>query len=229
MIVFILEFGGPAADAAPILAPFYALQPVAATNETVPYTGTAHAGGAGVTDAVCQLGDNWRLYPVGLQSYNIRTNRAIFDLYKDMVNKNPAMSSSIVQFEGYPQEGVRAIEPDSTAYAHRGDSLLVYRLHLSCSPVTLTLTHNQSSYAPIWPPSEPALAAVADDYGHQARALFHEGDVPGSTLNTYVNYASSDETPEMLYGYEPWRLERLRELKREYDPRGRFNFYNPIR
>ena len=126
MIVFILEFGGSAADAAPILAPFYALQPVAATNVTVPYTGTAHAGGAGVTDAVCQPGDSWRLYPVGLQSYNIRTNRAIFDLYKDMVDKNPAMSSSIVQFEGYPQEGVRAVEPDSTAYAHRGDNLLVY-------------------------------------------------------------------------------------------------------
>lgn len=33
----------------------------------------------------------------------------------------------------------------------------------------------------------------------------------------------------MLYGYKPWRLERLRRLKREYDLRGRFDFYNSIR
>lgn len=109
-----------------MLAPLYALNPVAASKETVPYTGAAHAGGAGVTDAVCQPGGSWRLYPVGLQTYNISTNRAIFDLYRDMVNKHPAMTSSIVQFEGYPQEGVKAVEPDSTAYAHRGDNFLVY-------------------------------------------------------------------------------------------------------
>ena len=126
MVIFLLEFGGSAADAAPFLAPFYALQPFVATNETVPYTGAAHAAASGLTDAVCQPGNSWRLYPVGLQYYNISTNRAIFDLYKDMVNKYPAMSSSVIQFEGYPQQGVRAVEPDSTAYAHRGDTLLVY-------------------------------------------------------------------------------------------------------
>lgn len=143
MIVFFLEYGGPAADAAPLLAPFYALKPVATTNETVPYTGAAHAAGAGDTDAVCQPGQNWQLYPVGLQTYNISTNRAIYNLYKDMVNKHPAMNASVVQFEGYPQQGVKDIEPDSTAYAHRGDNLLVYD---SASPSILvypfTLTHS---------------------------------------------------------------------------------------
>lgn len=117
-----------------MLAPFYALQPVAMTNETVPYTGAAHASGAGNTDAVCQPGDSRKLYPVGLQSHNISTNRAIYDLHKDMISKNPSMSSSIVQFEGYPLQGVRAVEPDSTAYAHREDNLLVY-----ASPPFLTL------------------------------------------------------------------------------------------
>ena len=80
MIVFLFEFGGPAADAAPMLAPFYALKPVVATNETVPYTGAAHAAASGNTDTVCQLGNSWQLYPVGLQIYNISTNRAIYKL-----------------------------------------------------------------------------------------------------------------------------------------------------
>ena len=82
-----------------------------------------------------------------------------------------------------------------------------------------TLILKRISYGPNWPPSEPALAAVANNYGHQARDIFHDGDIPGRPLSTYVNYASSDKTPEMLYGYEPWRLEKLRGLKKKYDPR----------
>ena len=43
-----------------------------------------------------------------------------------------------------------------------------------------------------------------------------------------MNYASSNETLEELYGYEPWRLAKLRALKQKYDPHGKFDFYAPI-
>lgn len=43
-----------------------------------------------------------------------------------------------------------------------------------------------------------------------------------------MNYASDNETPEQSYGYEPWRLEKLRALKKKYDPGNRFGFYNSI-
>jgi FAD/FMN-containing dehydrogenase len=46
--------------------------------------------------------------------------------------------------------------------------------------------------------------------------------------HSYVNYAHGDEKLESLYGYEPWRLEKLRALKKEYDPKGKFSFYAPI-
>ena len=49
-----------------------------------------------------------------------------------------------------------------------------------------------------------------------------------SRLRAYVNYASGDETLQEIYGHEPWRLKRLRALKKKYDPRGQFNFYAPI-
>ena len=228
MVIFQLQYSGSAGDANVVLAPFYALQPVAVTNETVDNPGSAHAAGSGNTDPVCQPGSSWYEHPVGLQTFNIEANRAVYNLYKEMVNEYPAMNMSIVQFEAFPQEGVRAVEPDSTAYAHRGDSLLVL-VPSSLLPGIFHLMCPSSSYTPLWPPSEPGLAAVAYDYGHQARDLFHAGDAPGRTLNTYVNYASTDETPEMLYGYEPWRLEKLRRLKKKYDPKGKFNFYNPIR
>ncbi|KAL8752086.1 MAG: hypothetical protein Q9184_005850, partial [Pyrenodesmia sp. 2 TL-2023] len=72
-----------------------------------------------------------------------------------------------------------------------------------------------------------ALDALAPIYGEQARALFDAGE-PQRPLNAYVNYASGSETLEQMYGYEPWRLERLRGLKQKYDPENRFRFYNPI-
>ncbi|KAM0717478.1 hypothetical protein Q7P37_007330 [Cladosporium fusiforme] len=50
----------------------------------------------------------------------------------------------------------------------------------------------------------------------------------GGRLYAYVNYAHGDESLEAMYGYEKWRVERLRGLKREWDPMGRFGWYAPI-
>lgn len=51
-------------------------------------------------------------------------------------------------------------------------------------------------------------------------------------LQQYVNYGNTTVTmrdaPEALYGYEPWRLERLRELKKKYDPENVFRYYQPL-
>ncbi len=73
----------------------------------------------------------------------------------------------------------------------------------------------------------PALDALVPIYGRQARALLNDGE-PQRPLNAYVNYAYGDETLEQLYGYEPWRLQKLRALKKQYDPKNRYQFYNPI-
>ena len=125
VIIFILEYAGTKAQAEPLFAPFLTLKPVVATNVTVPYTGVAHAAGAGTEDPVCAKGLSWKLFPVGLQIYNISTNRAIYNIFSKMVTENPEFNNSVVQFEGYAMQGVKAVDPASTAYAHRGDNLLV--------------------------------------------------------------------------------------------------------
>lgn len=73
----------------------------------------------------------------------------------------------------------------------------------------------------------PALDALVPIYGRQARALLHNGE-PQRPLNAYVNYAYGDETLEQMYGHEPWRRQKLRTLKKKYDPMNRFRFYNPV-
>lgn len=48
-------------------------------------------------------------------------------------------------------------------------------------------------------------------------------------LQQYVNYGHGSKDPvEALYGYEPWRLEKLRKLKAEFDPEGHFSGYQPF-
>jgi FAD/FMN-containing dehydrogenase len=61
----------------------------------------------------------------------------------------------------------------------------------------------------------------------ELRSVLLEGS-GSNELHAYLNYAHGDETPEELYGHQPWRLNQLRELKKKYDPHGRFNFYGPV-
>lgn len=48
-------------------------------------------------------------------------------------------------------------------------------------------------------------------------------------MHSYVNYAHGDESLQEMYGFESWRLEKLRALKTLWDPEGKFGFYAPIR
>ena len=65
-------------------------------------------------------------------------------------------------------------------------------------------------------------------WSKEAVALIENGQVPRRPQSTYVNYAHGDEPLEAIYGWEPWRLEKLKSLKKQYDPDFKFKFYNPI-
>ena len=72
------------------------------------------------------------------------------------------------------------------------------------------------------------LKEPAETWAKEAWELWGAGS--GQPIQTYVNYASGQphETLESVYGYEPWRVDRLRGLKAKYDPYNRFRFYEPV-
>lgn len=122
------------------------------------------------------------------------------DIFQSMP---PEFRFSSMLIEGYSGAAVRAVPENSTAYAHRKQGILVG-------------TFIQAD-----------LANEALKYGTRIQEALVKAS-PDGKLHSYVNYAAGNEPREALYGHEPWRLQKLRKLKAEYDPHGRFNFYLPI-
>lgn len=108
--------------------------------------------------------------------------------------------------EAFSVQRVKEIPEQSTAYPDRYNNLLL------------------SPYI-VYPPNA-GLDEEASHYGKRIREVLVKAS--GQPHNAYVNYAHGDESQEALYGYEPWRLEKLRRLKKEYDPHDRFSYYAPI-
>lgn len=74
------------------------------------------------------------------------------------------------------------------------------------------------------PTGNTTLEAVATTWG----AAMREAARGTQPKRSYVNYAQGNETVQEIYGYEQWRINKLKGLKQKYDPRGQFNFFAPI-
>lgn len=78
------------------------------------------------------------------------------------------------------------------------------------------------------PAAASGLEEFAKEWAREAVDLWNMGQPVWRRPTTYVNYAAGHESLESMYGYESWRLERLRALKAQYDPLNGFAYYNPI-
>ena len=75
---------------------------------------------------------------------------------------------------------------------------------------------------------DPTLDPIAQKFGIATRKMLQAGSNIPTELHSYVNYARGDEGVKSWYGYDTERLQKLRDLKRKYDPAGKFNFFAPI-
>lgn len=81
--------------------------------------------------------------------------------------------------------------------------------------------------SPVWGYTDPSLSAEIIAVSKEMRRILVDAS-GANKLHAYVNYAFGDETLPEMYGHEPWRVKKLKQLKKKYDPNGRFNFYAPI-
>ncbi|CAN8106525.1 unnamed protein product [Discula destructiva] len=207
----VLEWGfryaGPSDEAEELLIPFNAIDALteAMGDETYPVL-------SGVAEDVCPSG-NWVISSVLTLDYNITAERAIYNNFITNMAKYPELvDTAYLWHEGYATAGYQAIPSDSTAYPHREDNhLMVFFADLPAGTESTTLLDSTETWA------------------KEAWDIWNGGQ-PDRLPHTYVNYAEGHdyETLESIYGYESWRLDRLRSLKAAYDPENRFRFYNPI-
>jgi hypothetical protein len=156
----------------------------------------------------CRKGLTSHRYPIGLKSYNTAAVRKVYDELDNTMREVPELAGSVFLLEGYSTQGVQAIDARSSAFPHRSDELLL------CPYI---------QYQP-----NATITPIAQALGRKLRGYLLEGSDDPEHLRAYVNYADGDESLQEVYGWEDWRLEKLRKLKAQWDPENRMRYYVPI-
>lgn len=209
-IMYTALYDGPESELKEQMAPLHALNPVFALAQPIVYTDMPATFYSSNKDPACGRNVATLMrFPIDFETYNTTAMRQAYDLVATTIEQEPAFKPMMVAVEGYSTQGVQAIDADSTAFPWRRDNILV-------SPLI--------AYE-----IDPALNDKAAAFGQQFRRILQEGTGrDAGDLHAYINYADGSEGMGAWYGYEEWRLEKLRRVKREFDPHGRFSWYAPI-
>lgn len=190
--------------------PFVSLSPLTHSTGISTLPDFAAVGMLDFDGPFCQHGTSSLRFPVSTVNYSIPAMEAAMNA---LANVEPELSGSGMIFEAYSLHGVQKVPAASTAFPDRENGLLN-------APIMLW---NASGL-------DPARAAVIEEraayHGKKMRDAVVHGS--GGKLHAYVNYAHGDEGLQAMYGYEEWRVKRLRELKKAWDPLNRFGWYAPI-
>jgi len=206
----VVLYNGPPSASRKYTQSFHDLLLLSASTDEVEYPDHPAAVLSSQKDLACQkLGDSSSAlrFPTDLKSYNISAMRSIYEIFDNGITNEPQLSTSLMMIEGYSVQGVQAIPENSTAVPFRAERLLL-------SP---TIFFSDTGGA--------NLQATALSWGKNIREVLREGE--GETLS-YVNYAHGDEGPGAWYGHEHWRIEKLKTLKKVWDPQNKFGGYAPI-
>ncbi|KAK4039499.1 6-hydroxy-D-nicotine oxidase [Parachaetomium inaequale] len=199
-------YNGPMEECHEYTRPIRDLGPVAYSSGVTDYPGLSAALGVDFAGVYCQDQRTAYIRAIDVDRYDIAALRNWFDVYSEMLAAEPALAKSVCMLEGYSVQAVQAVPADSTAFPHRHQRLML-------SPFTFY--------------DEIGNRTLDDEAARWSKAM---GIAAFGTAQrrSYVNYGYGDETLQALYGYEPWRLEKLRGLKRKYDPDNRFRFFAPL-
>jgi len=65
------------------------------------------------------------MFPISIKSYKVEAVRAAFDLFNESTEDSTYLNS-VVLFEGYSTQALKAVLSDSTAVPFRTDNFLMY-------------------------------------------------------------------------------------------------------
>ncbi|KAL4784204.1 hypothetical protein BJX76DRAFT_327982 [Aspergillus varians] len=207
VIVALLFYNGPRADAQEFFAPLLSLGPIKDETRVMPYPEMnsiiAHLAGPGARKrvdgtAVCLPLDTGRL-------------QEVYEDFDQIMRSCPRVEGSTAFFELLPYTRVTQVPFDATAYANRGPY------------------HNA---AVIFRWNDPALdakmASLERGLLRKIRECGSLPSIPAQGVEVYANYAGHEYDARELFGDN---LPHLLELKKRYDPKNVFRKWhnlNPI-
>ncbi|WQF81920.1 Putative berberine/berberine, FAD-binding domain, PCMH-type, FAD-binding, type PCMH, subdomain 1 [Colletotrichum destructivum] len=210
-------WSGPEADADAWVDRFRRLDPVLDSGKVttswadLPWTTYKGMNKMLSRPEVWTLAPNKMMGAACVERFDLATTRAFLESVRDMNEAWAGKGFFGAMFECLPHQKVRELSDEATAFPWRWGSN--HFLMLMATP--LDVKH------------QPAFEAHLDRWKREFIATSGYG-----RLQQYVNYgnttSSMRDPPEALYGYEPWRLEKLRALKRQYDPENVFRWYQPL-
>uniref|UniRef100_A0A4E9DNB2 FAD-binding PCMH-type domain-containing protein n=1 Tax=Gibberella zeae TaxID=5518 RepID=A0A4E9DNB2_GIBZA len=160
---------------------------------------------------VWSLAPNKMMGAACVEKFDIETTRAFFQSVKDMNEEWAGKGFFGAMFECLPHQKVRELPDETTAFPWRWGSN--HFIMFMATPLNLE--------------DRGAFEAHIDHWKKRFIATSGYG-----RLQQYVNYGNTTSTmrdpPEALYGYEQWRLKKLRQMKHIYDPDNVFRWYQPL-
>ncbi|KAK8054298.1 FAD-linked oxidoreductase alt4 [Apiospora saccharicola] len=196
-----LVYSGPPKDAEPYVRRFDVISPVWKDAKTAAWDALPWATYNGLNNVLCTP-EGWARFPVknfygaNVKRYDIPTMRDYFDGWRHMNQKYGTRAMFSVMFESFAQQRVRGIPDGTTAYPWRHGSQ--HFLNARMIEAAYDTTEDGD---------------LIDDWLSEQQDKFIKTSGYGR-LQQYVNYGhGSKDPPEALYGYEQWRLQKLRRLK----------------
>lgn len=165
----------------------------------------ASVNGMGIGQVACGSRARTQASGVSTKGWHLPSIELMYESFVDLVS-DPVWAGTAVLFESYSVKGVQAVPPETTAYPWRDETGIIL----------LNVAYQNDT-----------LDTAANDWLKEGMAILH----PDSGFNrpaVYMNYAKGTEGFGAMYGYERWRQERLKDLKKKWDPGCMFSGYNPI-
>ncbi|OQN99435.1 hypothetical protein B0A48_14412 [Cryoendolithus antarcticus] len=210
VIVLSMIYAGPKREAAKYTHRFAALKGSLMFSENMyTWADLPFKAAGGSIAASCGTTKLRSTYSNNVRTFDPKIQRDAWNKYGEFLQAYPNANGTGVLWEIFGTQRVSEIPANASSYAFRDRVTMIGLL--------------QFDY------TDPSILPGIEAYGKAWRQQSIENSGwDDDKLYVYPNYARGDEPLDSLFGYEHWRIEKLRMLKKEYDPTDAFRGYHDV-
>jgi hypothetical protein len=197
-------YAGPEEKGRKLIKPFLDLRPMDLHISMVPWRELQEVAVYGLPFAGCRRGSFYVPQSLNLYKVDVKNLISVANYMKAEMDTKPELQSVFIAWAQYSPKGFAKFQSESSAFPHRDVVAFV----------------QVDGFA-----SDRDHIPSVDEFGKELQTRLQKGS-GRRDLSVYVNFAHGDEPPKAWYSAA--KLPKLRGLKKKYDPRSLFSFYNPI-